>query len=494
MWINRDVDLPQALVTAQREGRLVIFAGAGVSMGPPSNLPSFEALADAIAGGALTRKAGEGFDAFIGRADQHGVNVQVRARAMIDVPTSEPRPLHRRLAGLFRDESSVRLVTTNFDRHFTTTLRAKFPEIDVFTAPALPLGREWTGLIYLHGAVERARSHLVLSDRDFGLGYLADGWATRFLMEMFREFAVLFVGYSHTDPVMKYLARSFVGGTSRFALTPSDRDDHWTHLGIVPVHFPIRPPPDEYGAIDDAIESWTTTARMGVFDHQVRVRQLVELPPPLEPESIDYLRSVLTNQVTLQFFVQQASRIEWLHWTAAEGFLAPLIQRAPLNGAEPQLFAHWFAERFAIPHPREALAFVQQHSSTLNPVFADAIAFQLAVRTDDPPADVLRLWSAALMMVEQTPARSLSRLLKRCSKAADVETTLMLFRELLRPRLRFDPLWAGLDHERPAKLDADLMLRGDAYDLREVWERTLKPNIPALGRDLLPMVTSWLFT
>jgi len=56
MWINRDVDLPQALVSAQRDGRLVVFAGAGVSMGPPSTLPSFDALAAAISGGALTRK------------------------------------------------------------------------------------------------------------------------------------------------------------------------------------------------------------------------------------------------------------------------------------------------------------------------------------------------------------------------------------------------------------------------------------------------------
>lgn len=59
MWINRDVDLPQALVTAQREGRLVIFAGAGVSMGPPANLPSFEELAIQIAGGALARRPTE---------------------------------------------------------------------------------------------------------------------------------------------------------------------------------------------------------------------------------------------------------------------------------------------------------------------------------------------------------------------------------------------------------------------------------------------------
>jgi len=42
----RDVGLPQSLITAQREGRLVIFAGAGVSMGPPANLRSFETLAN----------------------------------------------------------------------------------------------------------------------------------------------------------------------------------------------------------------------------------------------------------------------------------------------------------------------------------------------------------------------------------------------------------------------------------------------------------------
>ena len=115
MWINRDVDLPQALVSAQRDGRLVIFAGAGVSMGPPSNLPSFDALAAAISGGALTRKEGEGLDAFLGRVEQRGVNVQASARQFIDVATSTPRRLHHLLSQLFRDESVVRIVTTNFD-------------------------------------------------------------------------------------------------------------------------------------------------------------------------------------------------------------------------------------------------------------------------------------------------------------------------------------------------------------------------------------------
>jgi hypothetical protein len=54
MWINDDVDIPEALLAAQRDGRLVIFAGAGVSMGPPSNLPGFSKLAKQIAAGART--------------------------------------------------------------------------------------------------------------------------------------------------------------------------------------------------------------------------------------------------------------------------------------------------------------------------------------------------------------------------------------------------------------------------------------------------------
>jgi hypothetical protein len=48
MWINDDVDIPEALLAAQRDGRLVIFAGAGVSMGPPSNVPGFSRLATQI--------------------------------------------------------------------------------------------------------------------------------------------------------------------------------------------------------------------------------------------------------------------------------------------------------------------------------------------------------------------------------------------------------------------------------------------------------------
>ena len=43
------IDFPKPLLTALRNGRLVVFAGAGVSMGEPADLPDFENLARAIA-------------------------------------------------------------------------------------------------------------------------------------------------------------------------------------------------------------------------------------------------------------------------------------------------------------------------------------------------------------------------------------------------------------------------------------------------------------
>jgi len=491
MWINDEVNLPEALIDAQHEGQLVVFAGAGVSMGPPSNLPSFEALADAVAQGVLPRKAGEPLDAFLGRVEQHGVDVQTRTRKIIDVPASLPRDLHHSIVKLFRSQDSLRLVTTNFDRHFTVTARAQYPTADTFIGPALPLGREFSGIVYMHGAVEHPRSHLVLTDRDFGQAYLADGWATRFLMDMFRKYAVLFVGYSHQDPVMRYLARSFVGGTSRYSLTPSGQDDFWTNLGVVPVHFPLRASGEKYGAIDTALASWSKRAGMGAFDHKARITQLAETPPPVDPESLDYLRSVLKKSATLTFFVETATHVEWVRWVEEEAFFAPLLQTSAITSAEPRMLAHWFAERYAVVHGKEAFKFVQRHSANLNSELSQAIAFQLAFKSPNATGDTLRLWAAALLAIPTTSAESLAMLLDRCLEASVTDAAALIFRFLLRPKLKFERPWPAPDFGGPLTLSVDITLGADDHDLREAWD-LLKAGIDILHRDFLPMIEEYL--
>ena len=161
------------------------------------------------------------------------------ARTFIGDPVSTVAPIHTALVDLFPSSDAVRIVTTNFDRHLSTAVRERHPAADISTPPRSRWGAPFRASWYLHGSIAR-REPLILSDGDFGQADLSDGWATRFLMEMFVHHTVLFVGYSHQDVVMRYLARSFVGATERFALTPAGRETLWAHLGIIPVHYPER--------------------------------------------------------------------------------------------------------------------------------------------------------------------------------------------------------------------------------------------------------------
>lgn len=47
-----ELDIPSDILSAQRDGKLVIFAGAGVSRDPPSNYPDFAGLVAQIGSGA----------------------------------------------------------------------------------------------------------------------------------------------------------------------------------------------------------------------------------------------------------------------------------------------------------------------------------------------------------------------------------------------------------------------------------------------------------
>jgi hypothetical protein len=202
-----------------------VFAGAGVSTPPPSNYPDFKELANQVAGGVLTPGPDEPIDRFLGRLADRGTKVHRMVGEILTNPDSKPNSLHFDLLRLFPSSDALRLVTTNFDPHFSTATSAIFPDgkpCEIHYAPALPLGDSFSGIVYLHGGVERPFERLVLTDSDFGRAYLTEGWARVFLQKLFERYTVLFVGYSHNDPVMNYLVRGLpppAGTRKRFALT-----------------------------------------------------------------------------------------------------------------------------------------------------------------------------------------------------------------------------------------------------------------------------------
>jgi hypothetical protein len=97
----RGIDFPRGLLDAQRDGKLVVFAGAGVSKELPANYPDFEGLVDEIAKGTThKREKHEPFDHFLGRLHHKGVRVHELAKSLLTDPKSSPNPLHEYLVRL----------------------------------------------------------------------------------------------------------------------------------------------------------------------------------------------------------------------------------------------------------------------------------------------------------------------------------------------------------------------------------------------------------
>ena len=84
-----NLDFDYQILEAIKEGRFVVFAGAGVSMGPPSSLESFWTLAQKVADGT-GRAPTDPLDRFLGELHHQGLKVHERALAVLSPPGSAP--------------------------------------------------------------------------------------------------------------------------------------------------------------------------------------------------------------------------------------------------------------------------------------------------------------------------------------------------------------------------------------------------------------------
>ena len=387
-----DIRFPEPLRAALRDGRLVVFAGAGVSMGDPASLPDFRTLADSIAAGTgAVRHTHDSDDAFLGRLQHQGVEVHeiaalnLRTNRGGEIPA--PTDLHRDLLRLYLDPAAVRIVTTNFDLLFSDAAQHVFPETpELFKAPALPLGRSFNGIVHVHGCLDRPHD-LVLTDADFGRAYLTEGWARRFLVELFRSFTVMFVGYSHDDTVMKYLTRALPASEAerRFILTDNAESDRWPVLGITPISYP-REPGDDHGRLSEGVRALANDARRGLLDWRHEIIEIARRPPSLDDREAGVIDEALADPTKAQFFTEGATDPEWLEWLDQHGHLAPLFGAGNLDERHA-LLAGWMAGRFAFEHPELLFLLIARHGMGLSPQIWTRLVRTVAFRDDPPPEE-----------------------------------------------------------------------------------------------------------
>jgi hypothetical protein len=352
VWITSDVDLPQTVLDAQSEGKLVLFVGAGASFDAPSTLPLFDKLACQLADLArvpFDDKVAPDF--FLGSLPQ-GFDTHRHTRDIIARPDSAPNATHHALVRVATSVGQMRIVTTNFDTHLSSAAAAGGIEVsDTWTGPALPLGDDFTGIVHLHGSVLRNPRELVLTDKDFGRAYLTNAWATRFLLQMFQRFTVLFIGYSHDDPIMRYLALGLPSGTPRFAFIKADEihDSKWSRLGVETIGYPVQD--NDHTALLAALQAWDLRSRMGQTEHRARIIEIVAGGPTLTPVDFDYLVTQLKTVNGADEFVQAVAaeesilQIAWLHWAEDRPEF-----RAMFNGqngdAATTVLGSWFCQSF----------------------------------------------------------------------------------------------------------------------------------------------------
>lgn len=321
------VEFPESLRTVLHDGQLVIFAGAGVSMGQPAGLPDFVGLARRIAEeNGKSKRGSRKTDQFLGKLENDGVDVHLWAAKLMQQNDPEPTELHRDILRVYSKQKDIRIVTTNFDLLFEQASKDLFTTaLQVFEGPALPLGDQFQGIVHIHGSINEPEK-MVLTDQDFGRAYItaSAGWASQFLVELFRNFIVLFVGYSHRDTIMTYLARSLSedANKKRYVLIGSKGKDaeRWRALGIRPITF-MQSHKKDYDELYKAVKNLASHIQRDMSDWQREITRIAQKPPLNDEESAELIEYALSDPKTARLFTAIAKPSDWIEWVRERKYL-----------------------------------------------------------------------------------------------------------------------------------------------------------------------------
>ena len=332
---------------------------------------------------------------------------------------------------------------------------------------------------------------MVLTDRDFGRAYLVDGWAARFLEAMFHHsYEVLFVGYSHSDVVMRYLGRGLRGSARRYGFIEASRSNRWRPYSIAPIEYPVFD--DDHSALDRALLEWVRQGNMGLLDHERRISDLLQRPGVVDPPTDSYLAKALTDPTLTGFFCDHARGLNWLPWLEGQAAMQNLFDPTFQGGEVEGRLAKWFADEIAVNFPSEGVSLLHRKGGRWSPVLSAAIA-QAMLGHRRPPSAVVRRW--VILLLDSDSAWNdyvLNFLLAECVWPDDRDLALRLFDRLTGPRLalrRGFGSWMATEPSEYADVAVEPALIGEEHSLREAWVKQFKPRLAECAIELSVIVT-----
>lgn len=408
MWLLADVNVPDELIKAAEEDKLVLFVGAGVSCGSPSNLPSYRALAEKLAEeqGVLPPTDTEQLDRFISKLPNRE-NAHVRTMKITCADGIVCNDTHKAIMRLASSMHTPRIVTTNYDSLLEQAAERENIALErIFSAPALPLGDSFDGLVHLHGGGPQGRpNEIVLDDKDFGSAYLTGEWATRFLVPLFDTYSVVFVGYSLSDTIMQYL----LGGLKSFAQpqfafvagddsaeSSANNYSVWEERGIIPIKFPLRKDiGDPYSLLPQTLTALSDYLLDDYESRKSKVSQIVRnQDPPTNPVDIDYLTAALRTEdgaicFTQLISIRDAGKMnKWGQWILTQETLSQIFAKDVLELPAEQVTGKWLLSALTLKENFSLLEmFLQAHRAHIGSwFFSESCDYAIHMVRQEPEA------------------------------------------------------------------------------------------------------------
>src|SRR5260370_37445744 len=280
-FVAQGPSIPDELLEQRDRGNVVFFCGAGVSM--PAGLPNFPKLTERVMqvlgtppdapSRRLFEQSGDvNLDQIFNRLNEEYSRDEVERTVsrILATPRKTKSDAHSIILRLSRNAlQRPRLVTTNFDLLFEHVR-----EVPIHVAPALPdiaASGGFEGIVYLHGRRASGRNalghRLVLASSDFGRAYLADGWATRFVRDLLETYLIVLVGYSASDPPVRYLLEGLNSRRKETAATiyafdhgPFDEViGRWRSRGVTAMPYSVLPDRG-HDLLWDCLSAWADRA------------------------------------------------------------------------------------------------------------------------------------------------------------------------------------------------------------------------------------------
>lgn len=312
-FIPNGPDIPENLLQSHEEGKVVFICGAGVSY--PAGLPNFKGLVERVYAEADTNRLGHPIEENAFGNKQYDTTLHLLERRLpngrtgLEMRSALKKALkpklrrkyalrtHSALLKLSRTrDDSLRLITTNFDELFEISADKLGIDLSIYKAPLLPITKQsrWSGLVYLHGKLPKNENSkelndLVVTSADFGLSYLTERWASRFVSEVFRSYIVCFVGYSVDDPVMRYIVDALaadqqlgeevlpVYAFSSYAKGKNEEvQQDWLAKGITPI---IYSEAKKHSALHETLDAWARIYHDGSLGKERIVTQYAITKP-----------------------------------------------------------------------------------------------------------------------------------------------------------------------------------------------------------------------